>query len=86
MQGKGTPDGYYPSLFHNSTVGAPNPTNLVQVILNGVQRKAAGEDVGMPAFRHALSDAQIAALANYLTGQFGNPAARVSEQDVAKLR
>lgn len=67
-------------------MGAPNTTNLVQVILNGVQRKAAGEDVGMPAFRHALSDAQIAALANYLTGQFGNPAARVSEQDVAKLR
>ncbi|AJW55938.1 cytochrome c family protein [Burkholderia pseudomallei] len=86
MQGKGTPDGYYPQLFHNSTVGAPNPTNLVQVILNGVARKAGGEDVGMPAFRHELSDAQIAALANYLTVQFGNPAAKVSEQDVAKLR
>ncbi|MCV9974107.1 c-type cytochrome, partial [Burkholderia pseudomallei] len=86
MQGKGTPDGYYPPLLHNSTVGAPNPTNLVQVILNGVARKAGGEDVGMPAFRRELSDAQIAALANYLTAQFGNPAAKVSEQDVAKLR
>ncbi|MBR7991522.1 cytochrome c [Burkholderia cenocepacia] len=86
MQGKGSPDGYYPPLFHNSTVGAPNPTNLVQVILNGVQRKAGSEDVGMPAFRHELSDAQIAALTNYLTGQFGNPAAKVTEQDVAKLR
>jgi mono/diheme cytochrome c family protein len=86
MQGKGTPDGYYPPLFHNSTVGASNPTNLVQVILNGVQRKAGSEDVGMPAFRHELSDAQIAALTNYLTGQFGNPAAKVTEQDVAKLR
>jgi mono/diheme cytochrome c family protein len=86
MRGKGTPDGYYPSLFHNSTVGAANPTNLVQVILNGVQRKAGSEDVGMPAFRDELSDAQIAALANYLTVQFGNPAAKVSDQDVAKLR
>jgi mono/diheme cytochrome c family protein len=86
MQGKGTPDGYYPSLFHNTTVGASNPTNLVQVILHGVQRKAGKEDVGMPAFRNELSDAQIAALANYLTGQFGNPAAKVTEQDVAKLR
>ncbi|EON14935.1 gluconate 2-dehydrogenase (acceptor) [Pandoraea sp. SD6-2] len=86
MQGKGTPDGYYPPLFHNSTIGAPNPVNLVQVILNGVQRKVGSEDVGMPAFRHELSDAQIAALTNYLTKQFGNPAVRVTEQDVAELR
>jgi mono/diheme cytochrome c family protein len=34
-----------------------------------------------------LSDAQIAALTNYVTTQFANPAAtRVSETDVAKLR
>lgn len=86
MQGKGTPDGYYPSLFHNSTVGAPNPINLVQVILHGVQRKAGNEDIGMPAFAYELTDAQVAALTNYLTTQFGNPAATVTEQDVAKLR
>ncbi|AOK31757.1 MULTISPECIES: cytochrome c [Burkholderia] len=87
MRGKGTPDGYYPPLFHNSTVGASNPTNLVQVILHGVQRKAGSEDVGMPAFGYELSDAQIAALTNYVTQQFGNPGAKqVTDQDVAKLR
>ena len=85
--GKGTPDGYYPPLLHNSTVGASNPGNLMQVILHGVQRKAAGNDVGMPAFAAELNDAQIAALTNYVTTQFGNPAAaRVSEKDVARLR
>jgi len=85
--GKGTPDGYYPPLLHNSTVGASNPGNLMQVILHGVQRKAAGNDVGMPAFAAQLNDAQIAALTNYVTTQFGNPAAqRVSEKDVARLR
>ncbi|MET3232725.1 UNVERIFIED_ORG: mono/diheme cytochrome c family protein [Burkholderia sp. 1263] len=85
--GKGTPDGYYPPLLHNSTVGASNPVNLVQVILRGVQRKTADSDVGMPAFATQLNDAQIAALTNYVTTQFGNPSTtRVSEKDVAKLR
>jgi mono/diheme cytochrome c family protein len=68
-------------------VGASNPGNLVQVILHGLHRKTAGNDVGMPAFAAQLNDAQIAALTNYVTTQFGNPAAtRVSDKDVAKLR
>ena len=86
MQGKGTPDGYYPPLFHNSTVGASNPTNLVQVILNGVAaqgRQRGRRDAGIPPRAVGCADA---ALTNYLTGQFGNPAAKVTEQDVAKLR
>jgi mono/diheme cytochrome c family protein len=85
-QGKGTPDGYYPPLLHNTTTGSADPGNLVQVILHGVRRDAAGNDVGMPGFAAELSDAQIAALANYVTAQFGNPAATVSAADVAKLR
>jgi mono/diheme cytochrome c family protein len=84
--GQGTPDGYYPPLFHNSTVGASNPGNLVQVILHGVHRQATGNDVGMPAFATGLSDAQVAALTNYVTKQFGNPAATVNASDVARLR
>jgi mono/diheme cytochrome c family protein len=47
--GKGTPDRYYPPLLHNTTVGASNPGNLVQVIPHGVHRRTAGSDVGMPA-------------------------------------
>jgi mono/diheme cytochrome c family protein len=85
--GKGTQDGYYPPLIHNTTVGASNPGNLMQVILHGVQRRTPGSDIGMPGFAVQLSDTQIAALTNYVTTQFGNPTAtRVSEKDVAKLR
>ena len=84
--GKGSPDGYYPSLIHNSTVGASDPGNMVQVILQGIHRNAAGNDVGMPGFASELSDAQVAALTNYLTGTFGNPHASVSADAVAKLR
>ena len=85
-QGTGTGGGYYPSLLHNSTLGAADASNLVQVILHGVQRTTPASNVLMPGFATALSDAQVAALANYLTQQFGNPAAKVSESDVKKLR
>lgn len=85
--GQGSPDGYYPSLFHNTTVGASNPINLAQVIVHGVHRKAGDSDAGMPSFGYQLTDAQIAVLTNYLTKQFGNPAAtQMSAEDVAKLR
>ena len=85
-QGQGTTDGYYPSLLHNSTVGASKPDNLVQVILHGVHRITPDNDAGMPAFAAVLSDAQIAALSNYITAQFGNPAVKISAEQVAKLR
>lgn len=84
--GQGTPDGYYPLLLHYSTVGATNPTHLIQMILHGVQRNAAGNDVRMPGFAQDLTHAQIAAWVNYVTRQFGNLAVSVVERDVAKLR
>ncbi|MGI4862267.1 MAG: c-type cytochrome [Janthinobacterium lividum] len=84
--GKGTPDAYYPSLLHNSTVGATHADNLVEVILHGVHRQTPGNDVGMPGFAQQLSDAQVAALASYVTQHFGNPAVKVSDKDVARLR
>ncbi len=81
--GGGSSDGYYPGLLHNSTVGAANANNLLQVILHGVQR----DQVSMPAFAQELSDAQIAALANYVIQQFGNPQTPlVTEKAVAALR
>ncbi len=36
----GSADGSYPPLLHNSTVGARDTRNLVQVMLNGSERKA----------------------------------------------
>ena len=84
--GAGSRDGYYPSMFHNSTVGASNPINLAQVILHGINRKAGADDVSMPKFAGELSDREIAALSNFLTSEFGNPAARISEAEVKRLR
>jgi mono/diheme cytochrome c family protein len=40
----------------------------------------------MPAFGGAYSDAEIAALANYVTARFGAKASQVTAHDVAELR
>jgi mono/diheme cytochrome c family protein len=40
----------------------------------------------MPAFGPVLTDAQIAAIAGYVTNRFGNPQAATSAEQVAKLR
>ncbi len=87
--GLGSSDHYYPSLVHNSTVGASNPNNLIQVILHGIQRKTThpDQDIAMPAFQNELTDEQIATLTNYLTQKFGNPdAKKATAADVKKLK
>ena len=54
----------------NSNLHSERPDNLLQVILNGVQ-EPAGREVGfMPAFRHSLSDAQVAEVAGYMRQRF----------------
>ncbi|MBN3767255.1 cytochrome c [Burkholderia sp. Ac-20365] len=78
--------GAYPSLIHNSVAGAGDANNLTMVILHGVRRTTKDADVLMPAFDGELSDAQIAALTNYVTKQFGNPQSTVSVEDVGRLR
>ncbi|WP_153102244.1 cytochrome c [Paraburkholderia hayleyella] len=76
----------YPSLLHNSVVGASSADNLVLVILKGVQRTTRHADVFMPGFGEQLTNDQIAALTNYLTQQFGNPQTWVSAAQVQALR
>jgi mono/diheme cytochrome c family protein len=54
--------------------------------LLGVQRKTDDGTVFMPAFGATLSNAEIAAVANYVTARFGSQPSRLSEHDVADLR
>ena len=78
--------GAYPSLIHNSTVGASDASNLAMVILHGVNRTTKHADVLMPAFGSELTDDQVAAITNYVTRQFGNPQSSVTVEQIAKLR
>lgn len=88
--GQGTPDGYYPSLFHNSaTVGN---SNLLATILLGVNRETENGRVFMPPFGdqpnavNHLSNDEIAALANYIQVSYGAGAPGVKAEDVAVIR
>lgn len=61
-----------PELAINSSTRLADPTNLIHVILDGVDAKNGMGGVVMPAFRHALSDADIAAVAAYLREKRAN--------------
>ena len=54
----------------NTNLHSEHPDNLLRVILEGI-REPASRDIGfMPAFRHAIDDAQVAQLAAYMRQRF----------------
>jgi nicotinate dehydrogenase subunit B len=72
----------------NSNLTSARPDNLLRTILDGV-REPATRDIGfMPAFREALSDAQIAELAGYMRARFApqEPAWKDLKSEVARVR
>ncbi|WP_255874997.1 c-type cytochrome [Microbulbifer elongatus] len=85
VDGTGSKDGYYPSLVHNSTVGAEDDHNLRQAILQGVRRTVDGEEIMMPGFAGALNQDQLKQLMTYLRGQFAVPENKV-EKPAASAR
>ncbi len=89
--GAGTPDQAYPSLFNNTATGRPQHANLIAAILFGVERDVGGNEVLMPAFGEQsyvdpLSNAQIAAIANYVLNQHGTPGEAVTANYVQQVR
>ena len=89
--GAGTKTQFYPALFRNTATGGPDPSNLVAVILYGVERSVGVEEVLMPRFDQtsyvgALSDEQIASISNYVLAEYGNARVQVSTDDVAQAR
>ncbi|NQW95031.1 MAG: c-type cytochrome, partial [Polaromonas sp.] len=80
--------GVNPPLALNSNLHSSRPDNLINIILNGL-REPATQDIGfMPAFKDALSDAQIAELANYMRSRYapGEATWRNLPADIARLR
>ena len=90
--GRGSKDGYYPSLFLNSATGAKNPANLIAAILYGVDRTISGRQAFMPGFgghrtdANPLSDRDISVLGNYVLAHYGSADATISEEQVAEAR
>ena len=85
-KGEGSFDGSLPPLSHNSATGRSQTGNLVMAMLDGVERQDGGSNHVMPAFRQVLSDEQIVTLGNYVQGKYGNPAGKVTLEQVTTLR
>jgi mono/diheme cytochrome c family protein len=66
-------------------VNDPGATNVAQIVISGTNRHTEGA-ASMPAFGNAYSDAEIAAVANYVTARFGSKGSSLTAQDVAELR
>jgi len=61
-------------------------TNVAQIVISGTRRHTPQGVVSMPAFGSTYSDAEIAAVANYVTGRFGSTGSNIADKDVAELR
>jgi mono/diheme cytochrome c family protein len=68
------------------SVSDPKGVNLVQTVLRGSSVAAPQGHAFMPSFGAAYSDAEIAAVANYVVTHFGGVDGRVAPADVAKAR
>jgi mono/diheme cytochrome c family protein len=67
-------------------VNDPTAINVAQIILHGAEHRAAEHAADMPSFDAVFSDADIAAVANYVTARFGVESTQLSASDIAKLR
>ena len=76
----------YASLAGLRSVRDPHATNLTQVILHGTELRVGAQHVFMPSFGRAYSDAEVAALSNYVVNHFGGQQGTLSVEDVAKRR
>ena len=76
----------YASLAGSSSVNDPDGANVTQIMLNGAKYRFRDQTVYMPPFGAAYSDAELAAVANYVIERFGGKTGRVTPEDVAKRR
>jgi mono/diheme cytochrome c family protein len=67
-------------------VNDPSARNIAQVVIGGSSRTTPQGRVSMPAFGSIYSDAEIAAVANYVSGRFGSRGSALSAHDVAAYR
>lgn len=84
--GEGSFDGGLPSLFHNTATGRLNTNNLVMAILDGVDYRTGNASIRMPGFASEFSDTQVANLAAFLLVRYGNPAGKVTADQVRTMR
>jgi mono/diheme cytochrome c family protein len=76
----------YASLVGSRSVNDPHGTNLMQILLRGANYRIKDQTVYMPAFAAGYTDAELAAVANYVIAHFSGKVGRITPQDIAKQR
>ena len=76
----------YATLLGSRTANDPAATNLLAIMLSGSKARLPAEHVFMPPFVHGHSDDELAAVANFINGYFGNGTASVTAVDIDKAR
>jgi mono/diheme cytochrome c family protein len=75
------------TLTGTRAVNDPTATNVALAVLRGSSALPPSGDIAtMPAFGAAYSDADIAAVSNYVTARFGAKGSALTADDVRKLR
>jgi mono/diheme cytochrome c family protein len=72
-------------LTASRTVNDPSAMNVAQMVLSGTGR-GPEDKASMPAFGAIFTDAEVAAVSNYVTGRFGSEPSHIDAADVARLR
>jgi mono/diheme cytochrome c family protein len=76
----------FATLTGTRSVNDPSANNVAQVIIGGGHRHLPVDANNMPAFGATYSDAEIAAVANYVTALYGVKGSELTAAHVAKLR
>jgi mono/diheme cytochrome c family protein len=76
----------YANLIGSRTVNDPDATNLMAILLAGSNAPLPVEHAFMPPFARGHSHDELAAVANFVNGFFGNGTARVTTADIDKAR
>jgi mono/diheme cytochrome c family protein len=74
------------NLTGTRSVNDPTAINVAQIIIHGAEHRAAEHSADMPSFDGIFSDADIAAVANYVIARFGVKGAQLNASDIAQLR
>lgn len=81
--GRQTP---YAALAGTRAVNDLEGVNLVQVMLEGSDLRAVHRAAWMPRFGAAYTDAELAAVANYVIGHFGGKEGKVTPEEIGARR
>jgi mono/diheme cytochrome c family protein len=75
-----------PLITISSVLYLDDPTNLINVILEGVRSDQGIRGLVMPGFRHALSDENISSIAAYLRQTVGQKPWKELQKNVVRIR